>query len=144
MNPNTAMLDAIYQNITMAMSALDTLLPKANGTAIHSEIKREQAGYSHLLGKTITMMEGYGSVPQEVGFLSKAGAEMGIQFSTMLNHTPQHLAGMLIDGSDMGITDLRRLLKEYCYCDRPVVNLGQELLSFEEQNMLSLGAFRGN
>ena len=58
-----------------------------------------------------------------------------INFKTMTNITPSHIAEMLIQGSTMGIVDVTKKLKEYKEADRDISALAKRLLIFEQQNV---------
>ena len=138
MDRNAVFLNAIYQNIRMASDSLETLLPKTEQTPLYTEMNQELETYRQLEHKTQELLSAYQTAPQEPGMLNKAAAWTGIQLNSALDTSTSHLADMLIQGSSMGATDLARRVKEFCGCDKPVTALGQEVLTFEQNNIEQL------
>ncbi len=64
-----------------------------------------------------------------------------INFNTITNKTPSHIAEMLIQGSTMGIIDVTKRLKEYKDVGQDILALADRLLKFEQQNVDELKKF---
>ena len=64
-----------------------------------------------------------------------------INFNTITNKTPSHIAEMLIQGSTMGIVDVTKRIKEYKTADKDISSLADRLLKFEQQNVDEMKKF---
>ena len=136
MDQNLHLLNAIYQNAHMASEAIDTLMPKAEETPLYGELGRQQAEYQRFTAKATDLMHAYDQhEPPQPGAIQKAATWAGIQWNTLLDDSASHMAEMMIQGGQMGITDLTRQLKEHCCCDKPVTQLWQDLLTFEQNSL---------
>jgi len=133
MNPNLELLDAIYQSAAMAANSLEALMPKAEATPLYTELDRQQSEYQSFAVKADELSAAYQQPPQQPGALQKAAQWAGIQWNSLLDTSPSHLAGMVIQGGQSSVTDLTRQLKEHCLCDKPVTALGQDLLQYEQR-----------
>ena len=71
----------------------------------------------------------------------RMGAKMGIAFNTMLSVTTSHIAELMIEGSNMGITDTTKLLNNYKTEDSDAVRLAREVVAFEERNIEIMKGF---
>lgn len=141
MDQNLHLLNAIYENADMASQSIDTLMPKAEKTPLYGELGRQQAEYQRFTAKAADLMHSYEKEPRKPGVMQKAAAWAGVQWNTMMDGSQSHMAEMMIQGSQMGITDLTRQLKKSRNCDQPVLQLGQELLAFEESGLERLKGY---
>lgn len=69
---------------------------------------------------------------------------MSMAVNTMTDSSDPHIAEMMIQGANMGVTDLRRSIsaEEAGACpDREAVTLARETVSFEEDSAERLKAF---
>ena len=64
-----------------------------------------------------------------------------INMQTMTDKSPSHIAEMLIIGSNMGIINAVKKLKEYKDAEPDIIALMERLLRFEENNVQQLKAF---
>ena len=69
--------------------------------------------------------------------MTRLSARFGMAFNTMLDSTTGHIAEMMIEGSNMGITDMIKLLNnfEVGNGDSEAVRLAREVVRFEEHNL---------
>ena len=61
-----------------------------------------------------------------------------IKMETIKDKSVEHLAGMMMQGSTMGIVQITKKIRDYKDSDKRVVNLAKELLEIEEQNFYEL------
>ena len=78
-----------------------------------------------------------GREPKEEGLFTRVSARVGMAFNTMLDSTTGHVAEMMIEGSNMGITDMTKLINDHeprGTCPE-AVRLAREVITFEEHNL---------
>jgi hypothetical protein len=87
--------------------------------------------------------ERWGETPREEGVLTRVSARIGMAFSTLMDSTTGHIAEMMIEGSNMGITDMTRLLNTYqgTTSAEEGVRLAREVVNFEERNLEMMKRF---
>lgn len=73
--------------------------------------------------------------------LAMAMAEMGTEMKLTLNDSNKKIAGMLVDGCNMGIKSLSGYLNKYCTADENSTKLTQKLIKLEKNFMDELLAF---
>lgn len=76
-----------------------------------------------------------------LGDFTKFTTYLMINFKTMINQTPSHIAEMIIQGSTMGIVDITKKLKAYQAADKDIASLGNRLLVLEQQNVEEMKKF---
>ena len=73
---------------------------------------------------------------KDVSPLAKTVSTLSINLNTLADKTPSHISEMLIRGSTMGVIDMTKKINEYApSADRDILELAQNLLSFEQRNI---------
>ena len=134
-----AFLDAIYKNAKMGADSIINLLPKMEDDAMRSVMTAQLDGYERYAACAARALKKKGVEPREENIMTRFSAKMGMAFNTMLDSTGTHIAEMMLEGSNMGIVDLTRLLNHYSPAqDSEAVRLAREVVRFEEGNLEQL------
>jgi translation initiation factor 2B subunit (eIF-2B alpha/beta/delta family) len=69
--------------------------------------------------------------------MTRLSARMGVALNTMIDSTTSHIAEMMIQGSNMGITDMTKLLNDHTAhgTAKKAAELAREVIAFEEENL---------
>ncbi len=134
-----AFLDAIYKNAKMGADSIINLLPKVEDDAMRSIMTAQLDGYERYAARAARVLKERGVEAKEENIFTRFSVKMGMAFNTMLDSTGTHIAEMMLEGSNMGIVDLTRLLNHYKPVeDSEAVRLAREVLRFEEGNLEQL------
>ena len=137
--PEEAFLDAIYKNAKLGADSIINLLPKVEDDAMRSVMTAQLDGYERYAACAARALKKKGVEPREENIMTRFSAKMGMAFNTMLDSTGTHIAEMMLEGSNMGIVDLTRLLNHYSPTqDSEAVRLAREVVRFEEGNLEQL------
>ncbi len=136
-------LNKIYENAHMASEAIDMLLPKVENEDLSNELNEEKAEYGKFCDGCIKLLEESGKKPKSQNPLSKLGLWSGIQLNTLTDRSDDKIAEIMIQGNDMGVVDITRLLNEYDNLEEKYKNLAESLVSFEEESTQIMKDFLG-
>ncbi len=136
-------LNKIYENAHMASEAIDMLLPKVENENLSKELNEEKSEYGKFCDGCIKLLEENGARPKPQNPISKLGLWSGIQLNTLTDRSDDKIAEIMIQGNDMGVIDLTRLLKEYDNLEEKYKNLAESLISFEEESTQIMKNFLG-
>ncbi len=128
-------LREIQKNTQMGMTAIDTILDKIENDEFSLQLSRQSLRYSEIHNKALDkILENDGEVYRgsQIGELFLKG---NIHANTALNISTGHLAEMMIQGSNRGITSMWKALKHNTLATDDAVELAQELVDFEEKNI---------
>lgn len=130
-------LKEIYKNTKMGADSIINLLPKVKEDSLRSAMTMQLDGYEKYAARAQKELDARGDTAKEENVMTRLSARVGMAFNTMLDSTTSHIAEMMIEGSNMGITDMTRLLNnfEIGNTDSPAVRLAREVLRFEEHNL---------
>lgn len=128
-------LQEIQRNTEMGMTAIDTILDKIGDDEFSLQLSRQSLRYSEIHNKALDqILENEGDVyhRSQITDLMLKGS---IHANTVLNVSREHLAEMLIQGSNRGITSMWKAMKHNRLASDEAVELAQELVDFEEKNI---------
>lgn len=128
-------LGAIYKNAKMGADSIINLLPKVSDDALRSAMTMQLDGYEKYAARAARELESREVTPKEETLMVRLSAKMGMAFNTMISVSTSHIAEMMIEGSNMGITDMTKLVNNYDTRDSAAVRLAREIISFEEHNI---------
>lgn len=135
MNGEINLLNAIYQNSKMGEETMRTLLKNVDDTHLKQDMRTQMEGYTSLSGKAQNEILKRNALPEDNGTLTKASANIGITLNTLKDSSVPHIAGMVIQGSTMGIVDTTEKLHKYKDASSPVQKLAKEVVKFEQNNI---------
>ena len=94
-------------------------------------------GYEKYAARAAKALEERGVDAKEENLFTRLSARMGMAINTMIDSTTSHIAEMMIQGSNMGITDLTKLLNDHTPrgTGKEAVRLAREVIAFEESNL---------
>lgn len=133
----------IYKNTKMGAEAIINLLPHVKEDAIRSLMTQQLDGYEKYAARAAKQLECRGVTPKEENIFTRLGARVGMALNTMMDSTTSHIAEMMVEGSNMGITDMTKLLNSFEVQGNAVdaVRLAREVVAFEEHNLEMLKRF---
>lgn len=132
---DTKILQEIQRNTEMGMTAIETILDKIGDDEFSLQLSRQSLRYSEIHNKALDkILENEGDVyhGSKVSDMMLKGS---IHANTALNVSREHLAEMMIQGSNRGITSMWKTMKHNPLATDGAVELAQELVDFEEKNI---------
>ncbi|MDE6882914.1 MAG: hypothetical protein K2P48_07335 [Lachnospiraceae bacterium] len=128
-------LQEIQRNTEMGMTAIETILDKIEDDEFSLQLSRQSLRYSEIHNKALDqILEKEGEVyhGSQIADLMLKGS---IHVNTALNLSKEHLAEMMIQGSNRGITSMWKALRHNQLAGDDTVELAKELMDFEEKSI---------
>ena len=127
-------LAEVYRNTQLALQSISNLLPQVEDVPTREELIRQHEEYEKISAKATMLAKDRGIELKEPGPFKKAMMWGSIKMSTMTDNSPSHIAEMMIQGTVMGITALKKSLGELApEADEDIRALAQEFLDMEER-----------
>ena len=127
-------LAEVYRNAQLALQSISNLLPQVEDMPTREELIRQHEEYEQISAKTTVLAKDRGIEVKEPNPFKKAMMWGSIKMSTMTDNSPSHIAEMMIQGTVMGITALKKSLGELApEADEEIRALAQEFLDMEER-----------
>lgn len=133
------------ENAQMGTTSIKKLTEIVSDPNFKEMLKKQFSEYSLISNKASEIIkENSNENAKDASALQKAQIYMMINIKTLLNKTPDNIAGMLMQGSVMGIIQITRRLKQYeNLISQDLKELGEKLLKIEEQNLIECRNFLG-
>lgn len=127
----------IYKNMKMGADAIINLLPHVKDDPLRSLMTQQLDGYEKYAARAARVLEAQGEKPREENILTRVTARVGMAFSTLIDSTTGHLAELMIEGSNMGITEMTKLLNANGAREsaEQSARLAKEIIAFEQHNI---------
>lgn len=134
MNINLELMNYIYQNAQMGQDTLTQLLKIVEDSNFIKLLESQKEEYKCIFDKCDTLINHMNSEPKGIGKIAEISTYLMINMKTLSDKTPTHIAGMIMQGSVMGIIDINRNLRKYSNADKDILELAKNLLNTEESN----------
>ena len=135
MNANLEMMNAIYKNAQMGQDTLTQLSKIAEDEDFANLLVQQKNSYKKICNESSQWISQQNAAPKGVGKMAELSTYLTINVQTLIDKTPTHLAGMVMQGSVMGIIDITRNLHTYHNAEQSVLDIGYRLLDLEEYNL---------
>ena len=129
-------LDELNKGACMGMDATKYILDKVQDKSFKELLEKQYNDYKEITDKISSLYPEYSNKePHETNALNKAMTWYGIQMRTMVDQSDSKIAELLLQGTNMGIIEGRRLLnhksvdKEVDKLLNKYVNMQEEIIS---------------
>lgn len=143
MNGNAELLNFIYQNAEMGVNTIHQILEINEDSKFADQLNSQLKEYQEINLQAKQKLNENGCEEKGISGMEKIRAYLMINFQTLTEKgkSPSHIAEMMIIGSNMGVIDAIKKLREYNEADKEIIKLMERLLKFEEENIKKLKEF---
>lgn len=125
----------VQKNTEMAIKAIETLSDKVYEDDFALQISRQALKYSDIRNRAMNKLLEAKAETVHPNALSDFMLKSGIHLNTLLNTSTSHLAELMIQGSNRGITEMCKVLNRNQLGNSMAVEMAKELMDFEEKNI---------
>ena len=126
-------LAEIYRNSQLALQSISNILPETTDEELKAEIQAQHESYEKISAEACKIARDKGIELKEPNPVKKAMMWGSIKMSTLTDASRAHIAEMMIQGTVMGITALKKTAGE-CECSSgEICALLQEFIAIEEK-----------
>ncbi|MCI8640330.1 MAG: hypothetical protein HFJ59_00390 [Clostridia bacterium] len=138
-NQNLNILDEINKGATMGMDAISLVSKKVQNNEFKEVLDIEYDKYREISNRVNKLYDNYTSKePHETNALNKMMTWYGIQMKTISDDTTSKLSELLMQGTNMGIIEGRRLLNENPDAEENVKNILNDFVVMQEDSIETL------
>ncbi len=141
MNANIPVLNSIYRGAATGSSEIAEILPKTDDPNFVSDLAAQADQYAAISAEAAKKLQALGVEPEPVGAGKKLGMKIGTEMSTIMNTETDHLAELMIKGSNMGIVNMTKVLNGNPGMTDDVKGLAQKLITTEQNNIEKLKTY---
>lgn len=138
-NDNLNILDEINKGATMGMDAISFVLEKVDDANFRNVISNEYAKYAKISERVNNLYDEYSDKkPHKTNQFNKAMTWYGIQMKTMTDASTSKLSELLMQGTNMGIIEGRRLINENLDTTPDIKSILHEFVAMQEDSVETL------
>jgi len=138
-NQNLNILDEVNKGATMGMDAISFVSEKVKDDEFKEVLDVEYNKYKEISNRVNELYDNYSDKdPHETNAMNKMMTWYGIQMKTMTDHTTSKLSELLMQGTNMGIIEGRRLLNQNNEADHDVKNILNDFVVMQEDSVETL------
>ncbi|MBR2023568.1 MAG: hypothetical protein IJ996_03530 [Clostridia bacterium] len=127
-------LAEVYRNTQLALQSISNLLPQIDDMPTREELLRQHEEYEQISAKTAVIAKDKGIELKDPNPFKKMMMWGSIKMSTLTDNSPSHVAEMMVQGTVMGITALKKSLGELSPdAHEEIRALAEEFLKMEER-----------
>ncbi len=131
-------LQEVQKNTKMAIKAIDAISEKIYDDNLSMLVTRESMKYSDIYNKASDrLLDGKAAPYRESGFQDMM-LKNGVRANTMFNTSTSHIAELLIQGSNRGLTSMWKAINHNEKAGNISMEVARELMDFEEKNIEKL------
>lgn len=125
----------VQKNAEMAIKAIETLSDKVYEDDFALQISRQALKYSDIRNRAMDKLLEAKAEPVHPNHLSDMMLKGAVHMNTLFNTSTGHLAELMIQGSNRGITEMCKAINHNPQAQSMAVELAKELMDFEEKNI---------
>ena len=133
MEENLDVLKEVCKGVKMGMDAISYVSDKVEEQNLKDTLTHEYSMYN--------AFKNYNEVPNDYKITSKAMLWYGIQMNTLKDTSNSKIAELLIQGTNMGIIEGRKLLNHNKNLDKETNKLLNDFVRFQEESVEKLKNF---
>ena len=138
-NQNLNILDEVNKGATMGMDAINYVSDKVTDSTFKKVLDGEYNKYRDISARVNNLYSNYSSKePHETNTMTKMMTWYGIQMKTMTDHTTSKISELLMQGTNMGIIEGRRLLNQNSNIEPDVHDILNDFVTMQEDSVETL------
>lgn len=134
-------LDELNKGACMGKDAINFILDKVKDNGLKEELSNQYKKYNEISDKINNIYQKYNDdKPHETTIINKAMTWYGIEMKTLTDDSTSKIAELLLQGTNMGIIEGRRLLN-HKDSNKEINSLVQEYVDMQEKAVEKLKTF---
>lgn len=136
---NLNILDEINKGATMGMDAISYVSEKVSDNSFKKVLDIEYSKYQKISERVNDLYSNYSQKePHETTPMNKMMTWYGIQMRTIKDDTTSKLSELLMQGTNMGIIEGRRLINQNPYAETDIKNILNDFVTMQEDSIETL------
>ena len=141
MEDSKYVLDEVNKGIKMGMDSISNISEKIQDSKFRDDLQFEYNKYNEILNKVNNQLSKYGEFPQELNPMQKAMGWMSVEFNTMDDKSNSKISELLMQGTNMGIIEGRRLLNHNQNIEKDIKLLLDDFVRMQEDSVEKLKTY---
>lgn len=125
----------IQKNTEKSITVINTISDKIYDDQLAMQVSRQSIKYTEIHNAALDQILKAKAQPYHSNHLSDFMLKTGIHYNTLLNTSTEHIAEMMIKGSNNGILEMNKVLNHNKEAGDKSIALARQLIDFETKNI---------
>lgn len=135
------LLQYVHETAAMGVLGLQDLLPQAESSGMRQSLRSQIREYQDIAHSSAQLLQAKGAQPKDPGLMARLSSQAMATVKTLADSSDSKLAGMVIQGNNMGVTKGLKHLHDYRGNDPKIRALAEKLLAAEQANVSQMQPF---
>ena len=142
-NQNLNILDEVNKGATMGMDAIQFVEKKVGDESFRDVLNSEYAKYKEISTRANGLYDKFPTEkePHETSAMNKIMTWWGVQMKVMSDQSNSNISELLLNGTNMGIIEGRRLINQNPHIDEEIHTLLCDFVKMQEESYEELKNF---
>lgn len=141
-NNNLNVLDEVNKGATMGMDAINFVIDKVGDSELKKTLDLEYNKYKDISRRVNNLYSNYSDKePHETNTMNKMMTWYGVEMKTMSDKSNSNISELLMNGTNMGIIEGRRLLNQNKQLAPDVEKILNDFVTMQEDSIEKLKTF---
>lgn len=136
-----AVLSEAYRGSRAAAENINRMLSKIYDEDLALDLNRQALRFLSFENRAAQKLREANEEPRKENAAKRVQKWTSMQANTLLNTSTEHVADLMIRDNARGITDMMRTMKANMGAKREYCELAEELMDFEEKNIVKLKSY---
>ncbi len=133
MSEQNNLFNTLYQNAEMGTRSIKKIFPKVQDSKLKNELRMQLSNYKEQSNQIAGRMKSHNMKPKSLPVMTKLMTDAGISFNCAKDNSTEHIAEMLIQGTNMGVIKINKALNHSVTSNPVLVQEARNMLSKEQQ-----------
>lgn len=138
---NERMMLDIYKNLDMATWSIDLIDNEIIDDDFLDLVKKQKKMYEGYKCQALKIADKFNIDLKNINIMAKMGSMANIKVGTFFDNSSSNIANKLIQGTSMGIIEIKKALNSYKILDDDIKKLASDLYVSESKFFVSLQDF---
>ena len=124
----------LYQNVDMGVVGIESIEDKIKTRALAKTVLNQKEEYQNLKQELLSFCKDYNVQEKELGTMAKLSSGMMSNMKLMMDKSDNHIAKMMMEGTNKGLISLEELKNNYDGKDEKLIAMIEKIIKVEQQN----------
>ena len=124
----------LYQNVDMGVVGIESIEDKIETRALAKTVLNQKEEYQNLKQELLSFCKDYNVQEKELGTMAKLSSGMMSNMKLMMDKSDNHIAKMMMEGTNKGLISLEELKNNYDGKDEKLIAMIEKIIKVEQQN----------
>ena len=125
----------LHQNVEMGVVGIESIKDKIVSHDLLEVVLKQKKQYDSIKHALKPLCKKYGVEDKDLGAFVQMESDMMVNMKMMMDNTDEHIAKMMMEGTNKGLVQLEQLKNHYKGKDKKIIPIIDNLITYEHKNL---------